>query len=90
MPTHRTPPTPIRRHLSRQHTNTVAANAVISQAFFPGMGWSNLTHLPLPTRSAICVLRDRGATMLAVSYAKPHTRNRVTADFTVAECLVAS
>jgi hypothetical protein len=87
---HRTPPEPIRTHLSRQHTTTVHSHAVIEQAFFPDLGWCDVTHLPFPTLSAIRVLRDRGATCIAVGYCKPTGHGggtRVRADFTVRECL---
>jgi hypothetical protein len=85
---YRTPPAPIRHYLSAQHTNAVASHAVIEQAHFTDRGWCNVEHLPFPTRSDICVLRDRGATRIAVSYGKPHTGGtRVLADFTVSECL---
>jgi hypothetical protein len=89
MPNYRTPPTPIKRHLSRQHTNTVAAHAVIEQAFFPELGgWCDVSHLPFPTFSAIRTLQARGATSITVGYCKPLTGGRrVRADFTVAECL---
>jgi hypothetical protein len=83
-------PAPIRHYLSAQHTNAVASHAVIEQAHFTDLGWCNVTHLPFPTRSSICVLRDRGATRIAVSYCKPHTGTRVLADFTVSECLAAA
>lgn len=85
---YRTPPTPIRQHLSRQHTSTTHAHAVIDQAYWPTLGWCNVTHLPFPTLSAIRVLQARGATSIAVSYTRPRSGGRrARADFTVAECL---
>jgi len=87
---HNTPPAPIRKHLSRQHTNTRAAYATIEQAFFPGLGWCATTHLPFPTVGAIRTLAARGATCIAVGYRKPTGKGggtRVRADFTVRECI---
>jgi hypothetical protein len=88
--THRTPPAPIRAHLSRQHTTATHAHAVIEEAFFPELGWCATSHLPFPTVGSIRTLQARGATSIAVGYCKPTGHGggtRVRADFTVRECL---
>ena len=89
MTTHRTPPLPIRRHLSRRNLNTVASDARIEQVFMPGLGWSDYQAQPLPTFGAVRLLRDRGVTCFAVGYNLSHKQGRVRADFTVKECLEA-
>lgn len=85
---YRTPPAPIRRYLSHLHTSAVHSHAVIDQAYWPDLGWCDVLHMPLPTRSAVNVLQARGATSIAISYTRPRSGGRrARADFTVSECL---